>query len=198
MTTLINLESDENNFEEKINLDELYERKKAHDLAKLTLYNKILHTIHTKIKIVSRQKVDAQICWYVVPEFVLGAPRFDQASCISFLMEKLEKNKFCVKYIHPNLLLISWAHWVPTYIRQEFKRKTGLQMDEFGQPIQPIPTSNELSGRGPPPPTDIFAQDLQQQQHTFDSNSSSYNNTHANISQKKYKPISTYRPLGQF
>ena len=37
-------------FSEKINLDELYEKKKQHDLSRLELYNKILNRIHVKIK----------------------------------------------------------------------------------------------------------------------------------------------------
>jgi hypothetical protein len=44
-------------FSEKINLDELYEKKKQHDLSRLELYNKILNRIHVKIKTISRQKL---------------------------------------------------------------------------------------------------------------------------------------------
>ena len=49
---------------EKINLDELYEKKKNQDLAKLAIYNKVLNRIHDKIKITSRQRKDEQYCWY--------------------------------------------------------------------------------------------------------------------------------------
>ena len=45
--TLDNIE----NFSEKINLDELYEKKKQHDLSRLELYNKILNRIHVKINL---------------------------------------------------------------------------------------------------------------------------------------------------
>ena len=40
---------------EKINLDELYEKKKEQDKNKLFTYNKILARIHEKIKLTSRQ-----------------------------------------------------------------------------------------------------------------------------------------------
>jgi hypothetical protein len=38
-------------------------------------------------------------------------------------MDKLKTNGFNVRYIHPNLLFISWTHWIPGYIRTEFKKK---------------------------------------------------------------------------
>jgi hypothetical protein len=40
-----------------------------------------------------------------------------------------------VRYTHPNLLLISWHHYVPNYVRNEFKKKTGTAIDEYGRPI---------------------------------------------------------------
>ena len=47
----------------KINLEELYDKKKTYDLSKLSIYNKILNRIHEKIKIKSRQKFDTQFFW---------------------------------------------------------------------------------------------------------------------------------------
>jgi len=37
-------------FSEKLNIDELYEKKRQQDLNKLALFNKILNRIHVKIK----------------------------------------------------------------------------------------------------------------------------------------------------
>ena len=42
-------------FSEKLNIDELYEKKRNFDLSKLALFNKILNRIHVKIKTISRQ-----------------------------------------------------------------------------------------------------------------------------------------------
>ena len=39
-------------FSEKLNLDDLYEKKRQQDLSKLALFNKILNRIHVKIKTV--------------------------------------------------------------------------------------------------------------------------------------------------
>ena len=120
---------------EKINLDELYEKKQEQDKNKLFTYNKILTRIHEKIKLTSRQKCNQQFCWFVVPEIILGVANYDHAGCIAYLVDKLQENNFMVRYTHPNLLLISWIHYVPNYVRTEFKKKTGTTIDEYGRPI---------------------------------------------------------------
>jgi len=130
--TLDNLED----FSEKINIDELYEKKRQQDLNKLTLFNKILNRVHVRIRTTSRQKVDEQFCWYLVPETILGVPKYDQGACIAYLMDKLKTSGFNVRYNHPNLLFISWMHWIPQYVRTEIKKKTGIKINEYGQKVE--------------------------------------------------------------
>jgi len=120
---------------EKINLDDLYEKKKTQDQAKLFTYNKILSRLHAKIKLTARQHVDQQFCWFVVPEIILGVAHYDHFGCVEYIIEQLQKNGFRIQYTHPNLLLISWKAYVPTYIRAEFKKKTGVEIDENGDPV---------------------------------------------------------------
>ena len=131
------------NFSEKINLDELYEKKRQQDLNKLALFNKILNRIHVKIKTISRQKIDEQFCWFLVPEIIIGVPKYDQAACIAYLIDKLKINNFNVRYIHPNMLFISWMHIVPSYVRTELKKKTGIVVNELGQKIEEDGEENE-------------------------------------------------------
>ena len=130
--TLENLE----NFSEKINIDELYEKKQQYDVNKLALFNKILNRVHVRIRTTSKQKINDRCCWYVVPEIIIGVPKYDQAGCIAYIMDKLQINGFHVKYIHPNTIFISWVHWVPSYVRTEFKKKTGVAIDEYGNKIE--------------------------------------------------------------
>ena len=120
---------------EKINLDDLYEKRKTQDQAKLYTYNKILSRIHAKIKLTARQQVNQQFCWFVVPEIILGVANYDHFGCVEYIIEQLSKNGFRIQYTHPNLMLISWKAYVPTYIRTEFKKKTGIEIDENGEPI---------------------------------------------------------------
>ena len=49
---------DDLNFNEKVNLDELYDRKREIEINRMNVYRKILRRIHNKIKNVSRQNCD--------------------------------------------------------------------------------------------------------------------------------------------
>jgi hypothetical protein len=119
----------------KLNLDDLYERKKQQDLNTLALYNRILGRIHNRIKTVSRQQTKDQFCWYIMPETIIGVPKYDYGACTAFAIDQLKENGFSVSYTHPNLLLISWANWCPSYVRNEIKKKTGIVIDGNGTRI---------------------------------------------------------------
>ena len=150
------------NFSEKLNLDELYEKKREHDLRKLEVFNKILNRIHHKIKLTSRQKLDEQYCWFVLPETMIGIPKYDQGACIAYMLDKLKTNGFVCRYLHPNVLFISWKHWIPSYVRTEFKKKTGKNIDGFGAFVKEDPkqppqtTSKSLLLNKPPAKKDEF------------------------------------------
>ena len=116
----------------KLNMDELYSKKQQQDMNILNNYNKILLRIHSKIKYISKQLVNDQCCWYVMPEMIIGIPKYDVKDCTAYVIEKLRDNGFVIRYTHPNLLFISWKHWVPSYVRSEIKKKTGQQVDEYG------------------------------------------------------------------
>lgn len=131
-------------FSEKLNIDDLYESKRQSDLNKLTLFNKILNRIHIRIKTTSKQRMNEQFCWFVVPEIIIGVPKYDQGSCIAYILDKLKDNGFNVKYIHPNTLFISWSHWIPSYMRTELKKKTGIEVNEFGVRNEELEKPEEL------------------------------------------------------
>ena len=172
-------------FSEKLNIDDLYEKKKQHDLKQLELFNKLLNNVHKRIKLTSRQKVDNQMCWYLVPETILGVPKYDQAACIAYLLDKLQKNGFHVRYIHPNLMFISWAHWVPDYIRAEFKKKTGVAINEYGQPVEEEGEDEEQDSNDP-------------NSHLLKQSSSHQaDGAHkGGRAKKEYTPIQSYKPSG--
>jgi hypothetical protein len=175
------------NFSEKINLDELYEKKRQQDLNKLALFNKLLNRIHVKIKTISRQKIDEQFCWFLVPEIIIGVPKYDQAACIAYLIDKLKINNFNVRYIHPNMLFISWMHIVPSYVRTELKKKTGIVVNELGQKIEEDNENNEnkLTIDNTPINPDEFLLNLKGQ-----------DGQDKGKSKKEYTPIKSYKPSG--
>lgn len=122
-------------FNEKLNLDELYERSRETSQTKVNTYQKILARIHSRIKAISRQRNNNKFCMFVIPEFLLGIPRYDIGECTNFVIEKLTDNGFQIKYTYPNLLFISWQHYIPKYQRSQIKKKTGVAVDGFGNVV---------------------------------------------------------------
>tara|TARA_Y100000992_G_C21256319_1_gene488723 strand:- start:119 stop:718 length:600 start_codon:yes stop_codon:yes gene_type:complete len=132
MEKFINFSGDDKDSGSKINMDELFLKKQQQSMNVLNNYNKILNRIHNKIKFTSRQLINDECCWFIVPEFIIGIPKYNQNDCIAYVIHNLRENGFIVKYIHPSLIFISWKQWIPTYVRNEIKKKTGKSIDEYG------------------------------------------------------------------
>ena len=187
----------------KINLDELYDTKKEKDLQKLQVFNRILNRIHTKIKMTSRQKINSNFCWYIVPEVMLGIVNYDRVMCISYIIAKLEENDFQIRYTHPNLIFISWGHYIHTYVRTEFKKKTGISIDEHGNKKEDGNDNNEEGGGGGGirliTNSNSGGGDSNANiDHTLlnRNKTSSSSSTNQNLVKKEYKPINSYKPTG--
>jgi len=182
MDTIFTL-GDASNESTKLNLDELYERKQQQDLNTLTLYNRVLARIHARIKTVSRQQTKEQFCWYIMPETIIGVPKYDYGACTAYIIDQLRENGFIVKYTHPNLLLISWANWCPSYVRNEIKKKTGIVIDGTGNRVDKNKNNN-----GDKIDTDENPNELM-----FHRKSA---NGEPTKPAKEYKSIDTYKPSG--
>jgi hypothetical protein len=190
----------------KINLDELYDKKKEKDLQKMQIFNRILNRIHEKIKTTSRQKLNNSFCWYVVPELMLGYVNYDRAMCISYVLAKLEENDFQVRYTHPNLIFISWGHYIPTYVRNEFKKKTGIAIDEHGnrKEVNADGTDGTDGGGG----IRLITNSASASSSASSAADNGGNLDHALLNRnkvmsgsnviikKEYKPITSYKPTG--
>ena len=166
---------------EKINIDELYEKKRLQDLSKLTMFKKQLALVHKRIRTASNQKVNNVACWFVVPEHIIGVSKFDNPGCIAYLMDNLEKNKFMVKYYHPNAIYISWNHWMPSYIRTEIKKRYGVTVDEFGQQVM---SDDEEEQDGNPNSATATASDPQKPAKATRKDT------------REYTPVDSYRQMG--
>ena len=184
MANIFTLENIED-FSEKLNIDDLYEKKRQYDLTQLALFNKILNRIHVRIKTISRQNKDEQFCWFMVPEIIIGVPKYDNAACIAYLIDKLKTNGFNVRYIHPNALFISWLHWVPSYVRTELKKKTGIVINEYGQKVDEVDEDNNKIIVEQKNPND-FMLNMKNQDP----------NQKGKVAKKEYTPINSYKPSG--
>lgn len=121
---------------QKINIDELYENKQKKDLKQVSIFNKILNRINNRITITGRTKRNDRHIWFTIPEYIFGEPLYDKGDCIAYIVTKLEENGFFIRYMHPNTLFISWENWVPTYVRNELKKKRGIVVDEKGNVLE--------------------------------------------------------------
>jgi hypothetical protein len=86
--------------------------------------------------------------------------------------------------MHPNTLFISWENWVPTYKRNEIKKKTGMVLDEKGNIVDKLDKNADKED-------DINA-------GMFNTRETS-GNTNANATgkiAKQYTPINQYKPTG--
>ena len=121
----------------------------------------------------------------------MGVPKYDQGACIAYLIDRLQENGFNVKYIHPNTLFISWNHFVPSYVRTEIKKKTGIVINEYGAKIEDgDPTNNKMitatavpsAGVGASNPNNVMFKEQ--------------NNANPEKAKKNYTPINSYKPSG--
>jgi hypothetical protein len=173
----------------KLNIDELYNKKQQQDLNVLKNYNNILIRIHNKIRYTSKNLLNQNCCWYIMPEMILGVPKYDHRDCTAYVIEKLRANGFIVRYTHPNLLFISWIHWVPAYVRSEIKKKTGNSIDENGNIIIEENNANASNNNN----TISNGGSINSEHMLFSNNK---NNKTASAQAKDYKDIKTYKPSG--
>ena len=92
-----------------INIYSLYKKQHEKQKIRISIYEKVLQKCHKRIKYVAN--VGKQETYFIVPEYMFGVPLYKQVACVCFLMIKLRKNGFQVKYTHPNFIYISWKHY---------------------------------------------------------------------------------------
>jgi len=199
------------NAPDQIDIDDLYEHNKIRDANTLDVFTKLLKRIHIKIKTISRQRQNNTICWFKVPKSIIGTRSYNYSNCVSFLIKKLTENKFLVKFIEPSMLLISWDTYVPTYARENIKKSLGYDVDEFGNRKsssndQSQYQSQQQNHEKQQSATDLYSHmnyDSNYSVETHTINYPSEPNPHSKklvqkrSQDKKYTPISTYKPSGK-
>ena len=163
----------------KVNIDELYEKDQRRDLKQLSIFNKILNRVHRRITITSRTKRNEKFIWFTIPEFIFGEPVYNKIDCIAYVVTKLEENGFFIRFIYPNTLFITWENWVPSYTRNEIKKKTGIVLDEKGNIVDKLDRKEQ-----PDNPNSRILNDRNSTGGTSQKE------------QKQYTPIQTYKPTG--
>jgi hypothetical protein len=155
----------------KINIDDLYENKQKRDLKQISIFNKILNRIQHKITLTGKSNKTTRHIWFNIPEYIFGEPIYDSSECIAYTINKLEENGFFIKYMHPNTLFISWENWIPSYVRNELRKRKGIIVDEKGNIKQ-----NEVN------------ENVVNKKTTIEEN--------LKKESKQYTPIGNYKPTG--
>jgi hypothetical protein len=173
------IKTDEDDVVQKMNIDNLFAKKQRRDMKQLSIYNKLLNRVHKRINTVARSRSNDTHIWFNVPEYIFGEPVYDNADCTGYLVAQLETNGFYVRYMHPNTLFVSWKNWVPSYVRNEIKKKTGIVIDEKGNIVK---KSSENSDDEDEDVNSIMLKDK--------SNSNAK-------PQKQYSDANNYKPTGK-
>lgn len=122
--------------------NELFEKRKQRDGARLKAYNKILEQIYGRIRSNSRMGADPWII-YTVPPFILGLPRIDMEDCIVYVVYVLRQQQYEVRYTYPNLLYVSWKHHERDYLL-----KNSPIMQAMSATTVSTKPKNEVRGQG--------------------------------------------------
>lgn len=81
----------------------IHEREKG----RLKIYEEILEKCFHRIQ--SSVIRDDPFALFVVPDFIVGKPKFNFGNCIQYVIFRLKNNGFKVKYIYPNALQVEWG-----------------------------------------------------------------------------------------
>ena len=118
--------------EEQIPIDELFERGHQVQDARNSTYNKVLTRVHRMIRTTSRLRPEDKYCYFKFPEVLVGCAMYDKEACVGYVLEKLEGNGFRTAFVHPSMLVTSWKHWIDDRQRAEVYARTGLRVDGMG------------------------------------------------------------------
>ena len=121
-----------------INIYSLYKKQHEKQKIRIGIYEKVLQKCHKRIKYISN--IGKQETYFIVPEYMFGVPLYKQIACVCFLMIKLRKNGFDVKYTHPNFIYISWKHYND---EAQYNYTLNIPQIEFNSPEEKKITYND-------------------------------------------------------
>ena len=109
------------------------------DAIRLQVYNRILTTVHQKIKSHSTLPNSSQMTNFDVPEWQPGCPLYDVKDCILYIVWNLRHSGFKVLYVSPNRLLISWKEQSIRYYQEESPIRQAMLAAAGTKPTPPKP-----------------------------------------------------------
>ncbi len=138
-----------------LDLVELQKFQNSRNNRKYDYFEEVLKKCHHKIRI-SASNFETQ-CFFPIPGFILGLPKYSQLDCCQYVMNKLNQDGLKVLFINPNILFITWdiKHASPTqqYNFNNYNQNKPIEYQKnIPKKIEYKPTTNIL-------PTDNFIYD---------------------------------------
>ena len=132
-----------------INVHKLNNVRDKREIHKLEIYKLVLEKCYHKINTFSDKGYS--YCFYVVPEYIFGVPRYDTLQCANFLIKLLKHEGFIVSYTYPNLIFIVWEH-IPSEVTKnallvENTNKKNKKKDHSYRVIEDYKSSKEFLNR---------------------------------------------------
>ena len=90
-----------------LDLNKLRKTKKDKEERRTDIYNEILKLCHSKI--IRSSKEEQENCFFQIPEMRIGLPVYNLKNYTAYVILKLRKNGFKVRYIPPSILYIDWS-----------------------------------------------------------------------------------------
>ncbi len=89
-----------------IDLDKLYIGRLNKEKRRVMTYLNVYKKLVTKI-IQANTREETELL-FPIPTFIMGVPLFDPQRCAAYMMVRLNKKGFIVKYVQPNVLYVCW------------------------------------------------------------------------------------------
>jgi hypothetical protein len=123
----------------------LFDSQAKLDGIRLQVYNRILGTVHQKIKAHSTLPNSSQMISFDIPEWQPGCPSFDVKDCILYVVWNLRHSGFKVLYVSPNRLLISWKEQSIQYYQEDSPIRQAMlaTATATAAPVKVAPATNE-------------------------------------------------------
>ena len=103
------------------NISSIQEFLNNREKNKIIIYSDILEKCFKRI--VNAVYKNELFTIFIVPDFIIGKPKYNFSNCIQYLIFRLKKNGFAIKYFYPNALQISWKYQDFNKILDEEKYK---------------------------------------------------------------------------
>lgn len=116
----------------RFDLDQLYAADDRRRRESERLYIAVLRRAHAAVRHANCVNRRLTVTEFAVPRVLQTTARYSWTECVAFCAQRLAADGFRVQLRAQNVLVLSWAHWIPAEAREEVQRATGSRIDGLG------------------------------------------------------------------